>query len=921
MRGIADHARLRIDGNSPGLLAVLACWIVLRIASIILLAWFCVITGICPSQAAPRTGPDRPFMVGWRVTTSPAPHLRAAAFAPGTQTSIAVGDSGTIFRSSDGGRSWNRPMVPSDLKFSLLALAFANASDAVAVGEDGTILRTSDGGQTWSLITTPAISAHLRAVIFTGPTAGIAVGDQGTILRTLDGGKSWHRANVRPENVGDLRAVAFGQTGAGIAVGTKDTILFTVDGGENWDASRTPTRNVPGKPWLSREMLQLSTVLFIGENIALAAGGTDERSFSTGAEQPILRSEDRGRTWKFAAMPAGIASDINAIRSTSSMNAVAVGSAFEIWHSASGSSSGASGIGGSLYSTTDGGESWKREQLERIETVHTLTILSRFPAISVGSNGLILRRDDDALSWRRATVPSGVNIEFTAIAFADSDNGIVVGNNGVILWTKDGGKRFEKSILPYGIMPERLRTVVLTGPADAIAIGARPTIVRTEDGGKSWQDVKRPPSLEADLHAVKFVNSLTGIIVGDAGTILFTDDGGKSWQSAAVPPSIKADLTAIAFFDFVHAVVVGSDGTILWSDNAGKSWQQTSSGVKADLRAVVSSGPSVGIVVGDGGVILRTQDNGKSWEAAKTPPGLGVLRAITFSEPSVGIAVGDKANDKLESGTIVWTADGGKTWELAKRPSRLGNFRDVVLQNGLNGVAVGDLTTVDSLEMGTIVWTADGGRSWQRSTMAGDAPLPKVSFNAIVLTPASTGLAVGGASILSTRDNGKRWVPTSIVSRPDAIDLAHIAFNGSSGLGIAVGSRGVRLVSDAPNYAAYLADPMNSVHQSLGGRIDLDVHTVDDEGDTARVLAVEYSLSRKDRTADWKRLNEGLTKSRLDGHWRMSWSPSDELIGNGATIEHRVFLDDGGSPLEPITLNSVVFRSFRERLSDYQSIL
>ena len=50
--------------------------------------------------------------------------------------------------------------------------------------------------------------------------------------------------------------------------------------------------------------------------------------------------------------------------------------------------------------------------------------------------------------------------------------------------------------------------------------------------------------------------------------------------------------------------------------------------------------------------------------------------------------------------------------------------------------------------------------------------------------------------------------------------------------------------------------------------------------------------------------------------------PSEERISDGATIEHRVLLDDGGPRLAATKLTPIVFRSFWDRIiSDHQVML
>ena len=60
----------------------------------------------------------------------------------------------------------------------------------IAVGDSGTILRTTDAGSNWTLVSS-ATSAQLFGVAFADARTGVAVGAQGTILRTTEAGASW----------------------------------------------------------------------------------------------------------------------------------------------------------------------------------------------------------------------------------------------------------------------------------------------------------------------------------------------------------------------------------------------------------------------------------------------------------------------------------------------------------------------------------------------------------------------------------------------------------------------------------------------------------------------------------------------------------------------------------------------------------
>jgi hypothetical protein len=102
---VGDRFRHQQHRTGPGLVVQPLCRLIQRIASALLLAGVCA--GAGSSGAAPHTGPDRPFTVEWRVIAQPAPHLRAAAFSPGTKNATVVGDGGTVLRTDDGGKSYS----------------------------------------------------------------------------------------------------------------------------------------------------------------------------------------------------------------------------------------------------------------------------------------------------------------------------------------------------------------------------------------------------------------------------------------------------------------------------------------------------------------------------------------------------------------------------------------------------------------------------------------------------------------------------------------------------------------------------------------------------------------------------------------------------------------------------------------------
>ena len=54
-------------------------------------------------------------------------------------------------------------------------------------------------------------------------------------------------------------------------------------------------------------------------------------------------------------------------------------------------------------------------------------------------------------------------------------------------------------------------------------VGSDATILRTNDGGRTWEQPSKPLPFKIDFHKVRFLNPQTGWIVGEAGAVLKDD--------------------------------------------------------------------------------------------------------------------------------------------------------------------------------------------------------------------------------------------------------------------------------------------------------------------------------------------------------------------------------------------------------------
>ena len=99
---------------------------------------------------------------------------------------ILAGSTLTRVARADSGWSWQNPLPTGEL---LTGVVHLDSQTIIAVGNSGTILKSLDGGATWTPRSS-GITGPLWGVCFADANTGPAVGN-GAILRTTDGGDTW----------------------------------------------------------------------------------------------------------------------------------------------------------------------------------------------------------------------------------------------------------------------------------------------------------------------------------------------------------------------------------------------------------------------------------------------------------------------------------------------------------------------------------------------------------------------------------------------------------------------------------------------------------------------------------------------------------------------------------------------------------
>lgn len=179
-------------------------------------------------------------------TSGTANNLYGVA-SDGDQTLVAVGASGTILRSTDGGATWAAASTPSFGASDVWCVAFLTGTTWMAGGAAGKLAYSTDGGDNWTQVgASPFGGAEIVKAIKANATgtAAVAVGAGGTTASTADG-QTW--SSVANGFGGTaINAAAYGRAEF-IIGGASGKYAISTDDGASWTMKTaitgTPTIN------------------------------------------------------------------------------------------------------------------------------------------------------------------------------------------------------------------------------------------------------------------------------------------------------------------------------------------------------------------------------------------------------------------------------------------------------------------------------------------------------------------------------------------------------------------------------------------------------------------------------------------------------------------------------------------------------
>lgn len=257
-----------------------------------------------------------------------------------------------------------------------------------------------------------------------------------------------------------------------------------------------------------------------------------------------------------------------------------------------------------VYTSADAGKSWVQTQLPNEFKQRAIAARDGQHAVIVGDYGNVWMTADRGKSWQKVTVP--VDSTLTDVQFF-GDLAWIGGYSGVILHSKDAGKTWTRQPTVGSVSVE---SVSFADASHGIAVGWAGAILRTVDGGVTWEPIKSPAALWS-FNSVFMRDKDSAWAVGMSGQLMSTKDGGATWTSQKL--DLAGSLTSV-FFDRQGRGWITSDREIYFSTNGGAAWTPSGLNDWIFLNEIIESGNS--LLALSPLRVLRKED--RSWEPLRT---------------------------------------------------------------------------------------------------------------------------------------------------------------------------------------------------------------------------------------------------------------------------------------------------------------
>jgi photosystem II stability/assembly factor-like uncharacterized protein len=511
--------------------------------------------------------------------------------------SVENQQAGDLFRSNDGGQTWESTPAMHGKSIRAMAIAASDSKTLVAGALDG-VFRSTDGGNNWLRISSSNQEIHNIESIAVDPKNPdvIYAGTWHLAWKTDDGGASWHHINKGMIEDSDVFSIIVDSTNPSVVFASACSGIYkSQSAGDSFS-------KIQGIPFSARRTRVLKQD---PSNSAIVYAGTTEG---------LWKTTDAGKTWSRVTAPEVVVNDVmvdprNSARVMLATDRAGVMASDDGAHTFLTSNRGYTHryvtsiladktdpntmyVGvvndrelGGVFVSRDGGQHW----LQKSKGLDGRDVFS----LKQTSNGELV---------------AGTNRGMFMLAHNGSEWSPI--NNVVNRTTSSKTKKSSKSAKTEvrSVLTARVNEIEIT-PTKWIAATSAGLFTSTNQG-KSWSG--GPVMGKQDFVSVQANGNL--IALATRSNVLVSKDDGKTWEDSSLSSYVSS----------IHGVTVTSEGTIMFasregafrSPNAGAGWEHMQNGLPdKNISSISYDQDSKRLLATstETGVVFESDDAGHTW--------------------------------------------------------------------------------------------------------------------------------------------------------------------------------------------------------------------------------------------------------------------------------------------------------------------
>jgi len=639
------------------------------------------------STALLATGP-------WRVLGPDGGDARSLAYDAHNPDHVYLGTStGQMFVSNDGGHSWSRlaHLGGDDYVLDHIVVDPQN-SDRVYVSawstssqQIGEIFRTTDGGRTWQ--TMPAMHGKsIRAMaMFRGNSNVLVAGALDGVFRTNDGGNTWERLSpANSAEVKNIESIAVDPKDPNtVYAGTWHLAWKTADGGTNWQhinkgmiddsdvfsvivdhdnpqvVFASACSGIYKSESAGNQFSKIQGIPFSARRTrVLKQDPTNENIVYAGTTEGLWKTMDLGKSWKRVSAPEVVVNDVfvdprdsnHVLVATDRSGVMASTNGAATWETsnhgyahryisslvADNQNASTMYVGvvndreyGGVFYSHDNGQHWMQKAAGLGgRDVFALKQTSGGTLVA-GTNKGMFYLDRNSTEWKpmnqvameqtKKVYKKGSKKPTTTTLWKKSEltarvNDVEFGSHRWFAATTEGVYSSKDDGKIWKVEPglARLDFVAVRTQGDTVFAATRTSAMVSDDDGVTWKQAGLPSYMTGIRGAA--ISPEGQFFVASREGVYRSEDGGTTWEHATNGLPAK-DITSVSYDSTHKRMLATSDATsvIFESTDGGRSWQRGPDSGYPLRRVSVMGGRFVGATPFDGVVL---QPDGEPMSAA-----------------------------------------------------------------------------------------------------------------------------------------------------------------------------------------------------------------------------------------------------------------------------------------------------------------